>query len=76
MTPDKQHHYVENMQQIAAKDVVALPTGVGVGGYAFLSEAATIAEQVGMICGGLLSFLILVNWVYVHIIKRKKEKKS
>lgn len=71
----KIHHFLEQTQQIASKDGVALGTGGGMTAYTILSDAATIAEQIGMICGGILSVLVLGNWLYVHFVKKKKEKK-
>jgi len=71
MTPFKQN--IQHIQDVASKDIVAFGTGASVGSFAVLSDMATLFEQIGMICGGILSILVLGNWLYMHIFKKKNK---
>ena len=65
---------LEKAQQVVASNVVAGTTGVGTLLGVGLADLAELSHQVGMICGGILSVLVLVNWIYVHVVKRKNNK--
>ena len=57
------------IQQIAANDKVAFSTGSGTTLYAFFADLANWFQALGMIAGGILSVLVLLNWIYVKLIK-------
>ena len=65
----KAQENIMHLQQTVAKTPVALGLGGGASLYTWLETAATVMEQIGMICGGLLAFLVLMNWLYVHLKK-------
>jgi len=60
------------VQKIAAKNEVAGSLGGGIFGYLTLNDLATFADQIGSIAGGTLAVLLLCNWIWVHVIRRKK----
>lgn len=70
----KQQDLVQKVQMVAAKNEVALGTGGGTLLTVTLADVATLAEQIGLICGGILSFLVLTNWLWVHKPFKKKKK--
>jgi len=52
-------------QDIITKDIPTLTVGGGFMGISSLSEAATIAEQIGMILGALLVAITLLHRLFI-----------